>query len=332
MKSVGTVLLLILVLSVTILVRGSLYTVREWDQVIITQFGKPVGEPVRDAGLHFKIPFIQDVNRIEKRVLEWDGDTEAMPTRDKLFILVDTFARWRIKDPLIFYTRLGDERSAASRLDDILGSETRNAVAKNDLIEVIRTTKDREPEVTGEVGELLNKQAGFDPIRKGRSAIEREIFELAEAKMSEFGIELLDVRFKRINYNSDVESRIFERMISERQQIAELFRSEGAGEAARILGNMERDVREIESEAYRKVQELLGAAEAEATEIYAEAYGKSADSEDFYRFLKTLETYQEVLDKETTVIFSTESDLFGLLKQKAGSDGVSGDVPASSVE
>ena len=317
MKSVATVLVLIVVFSVTLLLRGALYTVREWDQVIITQFGKPVGDPVTESGLHFKMPFIQDVNRIEKRVLEWDGDTEAMPTRDKLFILVDTFARWRIKDPLTYFTRLRDERSAASRLDDILGSETRNAVAKHDLIEVIRTTKDREPEVTGEVGELLNKQAGFDPIKKGRSAIEREIFALAEAKLSEFGIELLDVRFKRINYNADVEARIFERMTSERQQIAELFRSEGAGEAARILGNMERDVRQIESEAYRKVQELLGEADAKATEIYAEAYGKSAQSEEFYRFLKTLETYQGVLDGETTAIFSTDSDLFGLLKEKA---------------
>jgi membrane protease subunit HflC len=316
MKELSKILGIIAVFVLILVLKGSLYTVKEWDQVLITQFGKPVGEPEAEAGLHFKIPFIQDVNRIEKRILEWDGDSEAMPTRDKLFIHVDTFARWRIKDPLAYYTRLRDERSAQSRLEDILGSETRNAVAKHDLIEVIRTTKDREPAPTDKVSEILSEQVGFAPIKKGRAAIEKEIFAQAEPKLLEIGIELLDVRFKRINYNSAVEGDIFKRMISERQQIAELFRSEGAGEAARILGDMERDVLTIESESYRKVQELLGAADAESTEIYANAYGKDAGTEEFYGFTKTLEAYSTVLGSDTTVIFTTKSDLFGLLKSQ----------------
>ncbi len=296
---------------------GATYTVSETQQVILTQFGKPVGEPVTEAGLHFKMPFIQEVNRIDKQILEWDGLRTEMPTKDKLYISVDTFGRWRITDPLEYFRRLRDERSAQSRLEDILGSETRNAIAKHDLIEVIRTTRDREPavdesllvegaEAEGDIGQL-------QPITKGRKKIEQEIQAAARVKLAEFGIELLDVRFKRINYNPSVVEKIYERMISERQQIASRFRSEGEGEAAKILGSKERDLSEIASEAYRTIQEIRGQADARATEIYASAYGQSAEARELYTFLKTLETYQEVLDSDTTLVLSSGSELFGLL-------------------
>ena len=293
---------------------GSIFTVREDRQVILTQFGKPVGKPIVEPGLKFKLPFIQVANQMEKRVLEWDGQSTQMPTRDKLYIKVDTFARWEIEDPLEYFEKLRDERSAQSRLDDILGSETRNMVARHDLIEIIRSTKDREPQQQEDIGEILGEQGSLEPIRIGRSAIEKEIHSAAKGKLEDFGIRLLDVRFKRINYTSAVESRIFERMISERQQIAERFRSEGAGERARILGDMEKEIRTIESEAYKRIQTELGRADAESTRIYAEAYGGTLEQEEFYSFTKTLEAYQEILGSDTSLILSTDSELFQMLK------------------
>jgi membrane protease subunit HflC len=322
MKVAAKILIAVVVIVVLMVATGTLYTVRMWEQVIITQFGKPVGEPVQDAGLHVKVPFVQDVNRIDKRVLEWDGRIAEMPTRDKLYILVDTFARWRIDDPLEYFRRLRDEDSAQSRLNATLGSETRNSVAKHDLIEIIRSTKDRQPETSGEASEILGEQSRLEPITEGRSLIEKQILEQARPKLKEYGIELLDVRFKRVNYNSKVERGIFERMISERQQIAERFRSEGQGEAARILGDKERELRTIESEAYKKVQELLGEADAQSTAIYADAYGKDARAEEFYKFTKTLEAYGNILDSDTTVILSTDSDLFRLLKGEGANESV----------
>jgi membrane protease subunit HflC len=299
---------------VLLVATGSIFTVREDQQVILTQFGKPVGDPLVEPGLKFKIPFIQVANKMEKRVLEWDGQSTQMPTRDKLYIKVDTFARWEIEDPLEYFEKLRDERSAQSRLNDILGSETRNMVAKHDLIEIIRTTKGREPQQQEDIGEILGEQGSLEPIRIGRSAIEKEIHAAAKGKLEDFGIRLLDVRFKRINYTREVESRIFERMISERQQIAERFRSEGAGEAARILGDMEKEVRTIESEAYKRIQTELGRADAESTRIYAEAYGATPEQEEFYQFTKTLEAYQDILGQDTSLILSTDSDLFKMLK------------------
>ena len=299
----------------------SAYTVTETEQVIITQFGKPVGEPIRDAGLHFKIPFVQEVNRIEKRILAWDGKPNEMPTKDKTYIIVDTFGRWRIDDAKQYFLRLRDERSAQSRLDDILGSETRNAIAKHELIEVIRTTKDRKPsgeativddsEIAGDSGSI----GVLYEITKGRAKIEEEIFTKAADKLTDFGIELLDVRFKRINYNESVRKRIYERMISEREQIAERFRSEGEGEAAKIMGRKEKDLLRIESEAYKKVQEIRGEADAKATEIYALAYDQGEDSVEFYEFIKTMETYPQMLDNDSTLILTTDSDIFQFLKK-----------------
>lgn len=295
---------------------NSLYTVNEVEQVIITQFGKPIGEPILHAGLKFKVPFIQDVNPIEKRVLEWDGEPSDMPTKDKLYISVDLFARWKITDPLQYFLRLRDERSAQSRLDDILGSETRNAVAKHELIEIIRTSKDRKPQRD----ELLTdaerklKMGTLVPIQKGRKLVEQEIFQSAAEKVRVFGIELLDIRFKRINYNESVRPKIYDRMISERRQIAERFLSEGNGEAARIRGNRVRDLNKIQSEAYREVEEIRGLADAKATEIYAKAYNQSSEAIAFYEFTRTMASYSSIVDPNTTIILSTDSDLFKFLK------------------
>jgi membrane protease subunit HflC len=315
MKNFSIPIIVFFAVLIAIYLFSAAYTVSETEQVIITQFGKPVGEPISDAGLHFKIPFIQDVNRVEKRILEWDGRPTEMPTKDKTYIVVDTFGRWRIDDAKQYFERLRDERSAQSRLDDILGSETRNAIAKHELIELIRTTKDRQPARDQTVVDAPGNIGILYPIKMGRARIEEEIFTKAAEKLKGFGIELLDIRFKRINYNESVQQRIFDRMISERQQIAERFRSEGAGEAAKIIGRKEKDLLEIESEAYKKVQEIEGAADARATEIYAAAYNQSEESVAFYEFLKTMETYEEMLDRDSTMILTTDSDIFKFLKR-----------------
>jgi membrane protease subunit HflC len=309
---------------------SSLYTVSETEQVIVTQFGKPVGAPVTTAGLKAKIPFIQSINPIDKRILEWDGNPSDMPTKDKLYIAVDLFARWRITDPLQYFLRLRDERSAQSRLDDILGSETRNAVAKHELIEIIRTTKDRVPLRDAL---LTNSEPGLGslvPIQKGRKLVEREIFVAAAEKVRVFGIELLDIRFKRINYNESVRPKIYDRMISERRQIAERFLSEGNGEAARIRGNRLRDLNKIQSEAYRKVEEIRGLADAKATEIYASAYNQSPEAVEFYEFTRTLQAYKSIITENTTLVLSTDSDLFKFLKGMApGVQGISNQPSAT---
>jgi membrane protease subunit HflC len=306
---------LVLLFGLIILLFESFYIVRETQQIIITQFGKPVGQPVTEAGLKFKVPFIQDVNPIEKRILEWDGSPSNMPTKDKLYIAVDLFARWRITDALPYFLRLRDERSAQSRLDDILGSETRNAVAKHELIELVRTTKGREPKRDASLSaEDLATLGGLVPIGKGRALVEEEIFRAAAEKVKVFGIELLDIRFKRINYNKSVRPKIYDRMISERRQIAERFRSEGNGEAARINGNRERELNRIQSEAYRQVEEIRGEADAKATEIYASAYNQSAQAADFYQFIRSMEMYKTVMRKNSTLILSTDSETFSYLR------------------
>jgi membrane protease subunit HflC len=302
---------------------ASAYTVSETEQVIITQFGQPVGGAVNsrveenEAGLHFKTPFIQDVHRFEKRVLEWDGPSDSMSTREKLTIVVNAFARWRISDPLKYYQSLRDERSALSRITDIVGSATRGVVARHDLVEVIRSDKSRELKT-----EELNLQGMPTPtqlplIKKGRSLLEQEVLTVAAEGGKPWGIEILEVQFKRINYNPAVSDKIYDRMTSERMQIAERFRSEGEGEAAKILGRKEKDLRQIESEAYRTVQLLQGEADAKATEIYAAAYSASPAAADFYKFLKTLETYKATLGKDSTLILSTDSDFFKYLKKMA---------------
>jgi len=300
----------------TFVVMSSIYTVSEVQQAIITQFGEPVGAPVTTAGLKVRIPFIQDVNLIDKRVLEWGGTPTDMPTKDKLYISVDLFARWRIVDPLQYFLRLRDERSAQSRLDDILGSETRNAVAKHELIEIIRTTKDRVPlRDTVLAGAGPEQGVGsLVPIQKGRKVVEQQIFAAAAEKVRVFGIELLDIRFKRINYNVSVRPKIYDRMISERRQIAERYLSEGNGEAARIRGDRVRDLNKIQSEAYRQVEEIRGMADAKATEIYSKAYNQSPEAVEFYDFTRTLQSYKSIIGTNTTLVLSTRSDLFKFLE------------------
>ena len=312
-KNKQIVILAALVIGAYVLM-SSIYTVSEVEQMIITQFGKPVGTPVTSAGLKVKVPFIQEVNPIDKRVLEWDGNPSDMPTKDKLYISVDLFARWRITDPLQYFLRLRDERSAQSRLDDILGSETRNAVAKHELIEIIRTTRDRVPLRDALLTEAERDMGALVPIQKGRKLVEQEIFIAAAEKVRVFGIELLDIRFKRINYNESVRPKIYDRMISERRQIAERFLSEGNGEAARIRGNRVRDLNKIQSEAYRQVEEIRGLADAKATEIYARAYNQSPEAVAFYEFMRTMQSYKTIISDNTTLVLSTDSDLFKFLK------------------
>jgi membrane protease subunit HflC len=296
------------VVLVVIGVNNAFYQVSEIDQVVVTQFGDPIGSPVTSPGVHVKMPFIQQANRFEKRFLEWDGNPNQVPTRDKRFIWVDTYARWRIVDPLKFFQRLRDERGAQSRLDDILDGETRNAVARYDLIEIVRSTN-RDPEdVPIEAGE---ERVRLEQIERGRRQIHQEILGRAATRMSDLGIELLDIRLKRINYVDEVQKDVFARMIAERQRIAELFRSEGEGESARIRGERERELKRIQSEAYRTAEELRGKADAEATGIYADAHGRDPD---FYAFTKTLETYERSIDPKTYFILSTDSELLKFLQ------------------
>ena len=296
----------------------SVYTIDQTEQVIITQFGQPVGDPITEPGLHFKLPFVQAVNVLDKRFLEWDGAPVAIPTRDKTYIHVDTFARWRIDDPKSYFVRLHDERSAQSRLEDILGSETRNSIAKHDLIEIVRTDKSREPVKDESLKGADTGVIGVLPkIQFGRQKIEDEIKTAAVQKLAGFGITVLDFRIKRVNYNPDVLDRIYQRMISERLQIAQRFRSEGEGESARIAGQRERDLNEIQSTAYRQVQQIRGESDAKASEIYAKAYTQDPQAAEFYTFLKTLDTYRKVFTKDSTIVLSTDSELFQLLKRVA---------------
>ena len=289
---------------------SSYFIVAETEQVIVTHFGQPVGVPIVTAGLHFKTPFIQEIHTLDRRVLDWDGPSDDMPTRDKLYIVVNAFARWRIKDPLQFYLRMRDERSAQSRLNDILGSEMRNTIARHDLVEVVRTTKDRKPMHDEAVIARTGTTADVLPdVAKGRVALELEVNTAAAEKLSDFGIELLDFRFKRINYNPNVAGKIFSRMSSERAQIAERYRSEGAGQAAKISGERERELKKLNSEAYQKIQNIEGIADAEATQIYAKAFNGTPEAREFFTFLRTLDTYEKSFDKDTTVILTTDSPL-----------------------
>ncbi len=291
-----------------VVVASGLYVVDERQQVIITQFGEPVGDAVATPGLHFKTPFMQTANFFDKRFLEWDGDANQVPTRDKRFIWVDTYARWRISDPQVYLERLrGDELTAQSRLDDILDGETRNAVARHDLVEVVRTSN-RQPDAAA----AEEEETGIlDEIQTGRTDITEEIQTIASPRLEELGIELMDFRFKRINYVDEVQRDVFDRMIAERQRIAQRYRSEGEGEAARIGGEKERELQRIQSEAYRDAQKRRGVADAEATRIYADAYNRDAS---FYAFMKSMETVEKAVDPNTLLIMTTEGDLFRYLE------------------
>jgi len=305
---------LIVIIVVAVVLVSSLYVVRENEQVIITQFGKPIGDPVTTPGLKVKTPIIQRAHRFEKRFLEWDGDPNQLPTKDKRFIWVDMYARWRITDPLLYFQRLRDERGAQTRLDDILDGEARNAIANHNLLEVIRNTN-RTPQQS----ELeLRDETGLEPINIGRDKIRMEILSNAKPRTVDLGIEILDVQFKRINYVEDVREKVYERMIAERMRIADRFRSEGEGEASRIRGDKERELKRIQSGAYREAREIMGEADAEATRIYAAAYDRSADTRSFYEFLKTMEIYGNTLDAETSLILSTDSEFYKFIEKSEG--------------
>ncbi len=315
MKSRAMQVLLALIVVAAIVSTGAFYVVNEGEQVVITQFGKPVGAAVKDAGLNFKIPFIQAVNRFEKRLLNWDGSPNQIPTKDKKLIWVDTTARWRISDPLLFLTRVTTKTTALSRLDGIIDSVVRDAVSENDLVELVRSEG-----WAGAVGEQVS-DAGYAqkeveevsrPLKVGREKITRAMLQSASKLTPEFGIELVDVRIKRINYVDSVLKKVFERMISERKRIAAQYRSEGEGEAARINGEMQKELKRISSEAFRTAQEVRGKADAEATKIYGDAYNQDPG---FYSFSKTLELYREQEHNKTRMILTTDSDFYKYLKE-----------------
>jgi len=303
----------VILLILFILFRSTAFIVDETEQVVLTQFGKAVGLPIKDAGLYFRVPFIQDANYFPKNLLAWDGEPGQMPTKDKTFIWVDTFARWRITDPLAFFQSVRNETAAQAKLDNIIESATRNLITSNPLIEAVRNS-DREMDI-GEVEmDETTKKIVKRPIEMGREAIAQAILKQAKPKLAQFGIELVDVRIKRINYVDEVQREVYNRMIAERRQIAEKFRSEGRGESSRIAGDREKELKKITSEAYKKAQELMGTADAEATKIYAESYSKDPE---FYSFINTLAIYKESLDKEALLMISTKSDFFKYLKQYA---------------
>ena len=291
---------------------SSLYTVSETEQVIVTQFGEPVGKPHTEPGLYVKVPFIQQVHTFEKRWLEWSGDPNQIPTKDKKYIWVDTYTRWRVKDPLLFYQRVRDERSAQSRLDDIVDGDTRNVIANNDLIEVVRSSDRPFEETEEDAGIDTSAAEVVGKIAMGRNKITRAILEMSRPIVAEFGIELVDVQIRRVNYVTEVQQKVFDRMVSERRRIAERSRSEGQGKAAEIRGQKERELKGIQSEAYRKAQEIMGKADGESTRIYAEAYGRDPE---LYQFLKTMETYRKTMAADTTLILSTDGEFFKYLKQ-----------------
>jgi membrane protease subunit HflC len=304
-----TVILIGVALAALLLIVDSVYIVTETNQVIITQFGEPKGDAITSPGLHLKRPFIQKVNSFEKRWLEWDGDPNQIPTQDKKYVWVDTYARWRISDPLLFFQRVRDERGAQSRLDDIVDGEMRNTVANYILTEIVRSSN-REFEMTEESA-LLDYSNVVGKIEVGREKLAKIILENAAAITSEFGVELKDMQIKRVNYVEEVQVKVFDRMIAERQRIASKYRSEGDGKSAEIRGQKERELKRIVSEAYRKAQEIKGRADAEATGIYAKAYNADPD---FYQFMKTLESYRTTLQNETWLILSTGSEFLKYFK------------------
>ncbi len=308
-KSTKNIILIVVPFAILIVLLNVFYVVSETKQVIITQFGQPIGDAVIKPGLHLKVPFIQKANYFEKRWLEWDGDANQIPTKDKKFIWVDTYARWRISDPLVFFQRLRDERGAQSRIDDIIDGQTRNVIANFDLIEIVRSSN-REFELTEELA-ILDIAAAIPEIETGREKIAQIILEKSSEITPELGVELRDVKIKRINYVEEVQRKVFDRMISERKRIAAKYRSEGDGKSAEIRGEKERELKKIQSEAYRKAQEIKGKADAEATKIYANAYNRDPE---FYQFMKTLETYVSTMDKDTWLLLSTDAEFLKYLK------------------
>ena len=306
-----SVLITVFIFAIVLIFGGAFYIVNESEQVVITQFGKPVGNPITTPGLKLKKPFLETANYFDKRFIAWDGEPKQVSTRDKRFININTYARWRISDPLQYAKRLFDESKALTRLGSVLEGATQNAIANHDLIELVRSSN--RDYVSGQVNsdEKSNKEKAI--IKSGRDELTKEILALAKESTKDLGIEILDFKFKRINYVPEVRQKVYERMISERKRIAEEFRSQGAGESARISGQKDRDLKEITSDAYRRSQEIKGKADGEAANIYAGAYNKNPS---FYRFMRTMEIYREALDDETVLVLSTEGEFLKYLGTK----------------
>jgi len=303
-----------LIVIIIFILFGAVYVVDETEQVVVTQFGKAMGKPKKDPGLYFKLPIIQQANYFPKNLLEWDGDPGQIPTLDKTFIWVDTFARWKIVDPLKFFETANNVVNALGRLDDIIDPAVRNFVTSYPLIETVRMTN-RELD-TFEAGvDEVKEISPLGEVKTGRAKITLGIMAQAQPKIAKFGIELVDVKIKRLNYVEQVQRSVYQRMIAERKQIAEKFRSEGKGEARKVEGDKEKEMKRITSGAYRKAQEIKGKADAEATKIYAQAYGQDPD---FYSFINTLDIYKETLDKDSTLILSTDSEFFKYMKGYMG--------------
>jgi len=308
------IVILGLIAGAFILFSQASFIVNEKQQVVVTQFGKPVGEAITEPGFYFKTPFLQTANVFEKRYMEWDGARNQVPTKDKKFIYVDTYARWQITDPLQFFKRLKNERGAQSRLDDILDGETRNFIANNNIEEAVRTSN-RTPITTDTVLNGIVRDS-LVKIYVGRQKIQEEILKAANEQAKELGIVILDLRLKRLNYIEEDRRKVYDRMISERNRIADKFRSEGQGAASKINGEKVRDLKVIQSEAFKTAEEIKGKADAKAAAIYAESYDKSSQSRDLYGFLKSMETFEKTFDDETSIILSTDSELYRYLKKK----------------
>ena len=315
MKNIISLVMAFVVIIVVLFLSGAVYTIDETQQVVITQFGQPIGKPITRSGLHFKVPFIRQANYFEKRILEWDGNPNQVPTKDKRYIWVDTTARWKIVNALKFMQSVGNEIGAHARLDDIIDSSTRDFITNNKLVEAVRNTNRIMDEASKRDVSTEQIAEELERINLGRNALTRDILKEASKIVPQYGIELIDVRIKRINYVSEVQQKVFERMISERKRAAEQYRSEGQGKKAEIEGKVEKELNRIRSEAYKVAEKLKGEADAKAINIYADAYNKDPN---FYSFVKTLDTYRNTVDSNTIVILSTDSEYFTYLKKTSG--------------
>ncbi len=311
MKKVASLIAFLVILIPALFVIGAVYLVSETQQVVITQFGKPVGDPITKAGLHLKMPFIQNAHFFDKRLLGWDGDPNQIPTRDKKYIWVDTTARWKINDALKFLQSVGGETGAHARLDDIINSATRDVITSHLLVETIRDSN-RILETQKDIDNMAIAEEALEEIKSGREDLESKILDRSKVLAPQYGIDIVDVRIKRINYVQDVRRKVYQRMIAERKRAAEQYRSEGKGKSAEIRGQKEKELKLITSEAYRMAQGLRGKADAEAISIYASSYSKDPD---FYSFLKTLETYKNTIGNDTTIILTTNGDYYKYLKK-----------------
>jgi len=316
LRIIITIFAVLFIITIAIFASGTVYIINEGQQVVITQFGRPVGDPIILAGLHFKQPFIQEAHYFEKRLLDWDGDPNQIPTRDKKYIWVDTTARWKIVDALKFLQSVGSEMAAQGRLDDIINSATRDVVTGHLLVEAIRDSN-RILESNPEGEDVIVTDEALERIEVGRKMLEGLILEKAKVLAPQYGIEIVDVRIKRVNYVDAVRNKVYDRMIAERKRAAEKYRSEGQGKAAEIEGQVAKELKVITSEAYRQAQIIIGKADAEAISIYAGAYSQNPD---FYSFMKTLETYKETIDAASTVILTTDSDYYKYLKSLSVSE------------